>query len=311
MKERDVLGGRLTYLLFISTGDVIIDQFKPAYLSLILGLVFTEEISLSWTNVGMFVSGMPSISAFAITSRVESDWLRKVIVFSLALAGATRGYSQYALTLFGVSLTCAVLLANLGSRAWNFLHWQPLGYGGTLEPIVSYVAAILTGLVFPYLGHRQTQAGGKGAMESVIRVAFMVALVFVVSDYDEIQQFLVTGSENCTQDWVNIAVGVWFTLSLTASLCMVMKIEPEGVWPEDEEPLLEAADSSPVGFKVPNLPDFPIDPSLANHGISWLPIELEFFLGIFMALAIGGGMCYLAFTDIDEYFMERITDFEP
>ena len=287
----------LTYLLFISTEDVIIDQFKPAYLSLILGIVFTEEISLSWTNVGMFVTGMPSISAFTITSRVESDWLRKVIIFSLALAGATTGYSQYALTLFGVSLTCAVLLANLGSRAWNFLQWQPLGYGGLLEPIVSYVAAIITGMVFPYLGHRQITSGGNGAMESVIRVAFMVAVVFVVSSYDEIQQFLVIGSENCSQDWVNIAVGVWFALSLTASLCMIMKIDPEGVWCEDEEPLLEADHSSPIGFKVPNLPDFPIDPSLANHGISCVNIKLEFFFGIFMALALGAGICYLAFID--------------
>jgi hypothetical protein len=296
-------------LFFISKGDVIIDQFKPAYLSLILGLVFNEEISLSWTNVGMFVSGMPSISAFAITSRVESDWLRKVILFTLTVAGATTGYSQYALTLFGVSLTCAVLLANLGSRAWNFLKWQPLGYGGPLEPIVSYVAAILTGMVFPYLGHRQIAAGGKGAMESVIRVAFMVAVVFVVSNNDEIQQFLVIGSENCTQDCVNIAVGVWFALSLTASLCMVMKMEPEGMWPEDEEPLLEADHSSPVGFKVPNLPDFPIDPSLANHGISCVDIKLEFFFGIFMALALGGGICYLAFTDIVEDFTQSIDVF--
>jgi hypothetical protein len=284
------------------------DQFKPAYLSLILGLVFTEEISLSWTNVGMFVSGMPSISAFAITSRVESDWLRKVLLFSLAMAGATSGLSQYALTLFGISLTCAVLLANLGSRAWNFLQWQPLGYGGRLEPIVSYVAAILTGIVFPYLGHRQVEAGGKAAMESVFRVAFLVAIVFVVSDYDEIQQFLVVGSQNCSQDWVNIAVGAWFAFSLIASLCMVMQIEPEGVWPEDEEPLLEADHSSPVGFKVPNLPDFPIDPSLANHGIPWLNIKLEFYLGIVMALALGGGICYLAFTDIDEEFTQSMTD---
>jgi hypothetical protein len=256
----------------------------------------------------MFVSGMPSISAFAITSRVESDWLRKVILFSLALAGANTGDSQYILTLFGVSLTCAVLLANLGSRAWNFLHWKPLGYGGPFAPIISYVAAILTGMVFPYLGHRKIEAGGNVAMESVIRIAFMVAVVFVVSNYDEIQQFLVIGSNDCSQDWVNIVVGVWFALSFTSSLCMIMTIEPERVWPEEEEPLLEADHSSPVGFKVPNLPDFPINPSLANHGISCLNIKLEFFFGVFVALALGGGICYLAFTDILETFPHSMTD---
>ena len=47
----------------------------------------------------------------------------------------------------------------------------------------------------PYLGHRSIQAGGKAAMESVLRAAFVVAVVFVISDHDDFQKFLVVGSQ--------------------------------------------------------------------------------------------------------------------
>lgn len=81
---------------------------------------------------------------------------------------------------------------------------------------------------------------------------------------------------------------------------MILKIEPQGIWPDDEEPLLQQDHTSPVGFMVPNLPAFPIDPKLARRGLSWLDLRVEFMLGIIMALAIGGGVCYLGFSTIDE-----------
>jgi hypothetical protein len=183
-----------SFSLFLSE-DTIVDEFRPAYLALLLGVVFSEEISLSWTNVAMFVRGFPSMSAYAVTSRVESDWLRKVLILALAVASVTTGTTQFFLTLVGVGLTCVVLLANLGSRAWGFLKWKPLGYWGPLDSIVAFLAAVTTGLCVPYLAHRQVESGGKAAMESVIRMAFMVALLFVISDHDEIQKFLVVGSE--------------------------------------------------------------------------------------------------------------------
>lgn len=177
------------------SAEVIIDQFRPAYLSFLLGIVFYEEISYSWIYTAMFVRGVPSISACTVTSNVETDWLRKVIIFALALGGATTGRVQVVLTLFGISLTCAVLLANLGSRAWGFLKWRPLPYGGPVTPAIAYLAAILAGITVPYMGHRRIEAGGKAAMESVIISAVLVAAVFVLSDYDSFQQFLVIGSE--------------------------------------------------------------------------------------------------------------------
>ena len=84
----------------------------------------------------------------------------------------------------------------------------------------------------------------------------------------------------CNQDYVNLAVGAWWAFSFFASMLLVLRIEPQGIWPEDEEPLLEEDHASPVGYKVPNLPEFPIDPSLANLGIPWLDIRVELMMAI-------------------------------
>jgi hypothetical protein len=107
-------------------------------------------------------------------------------------------------------------------------------------------------------------------------------------------------TQNCNQDYVNIGVGVWWSLSLITSLFILLRKEREGIWPEDEEPLLENAHSSPVGYKVPNLPDFPIDPILAVRGVPCVNMKFEFMFGIAMALTLGGGMCFLAFTSVDD-----------
>ena len=87
---------------------------------------------------------------------------------------------------------------------------------------------------------------------------------------------------------------------------LVLRIEPQGIWPEDEEPLLEQDHASPVGYKVPNLPEFPIDPSLANLGMSWLDIRLEFAIGCLLSIAVGGGMCLMSFTNADEELASKI-----
>jgi hypothetical protein len=98
-----------------------LEDFRPAYLALVLGLVFSEEISLSWTNVALLVRGIPSISAYSLTSKVDSDWLRKLLILLLAVASYTTSTFQQVCTLGGVTLTCLVLLANLGSRSWKYV----------------------------------------------------------------------------------------------------------------------------------------------------------------------------------------------
>jgi hypothetical protein len=89
-------------------------------------------------------------------------------------------------------------------------------------------------------------------------------------------------------------------MSFLTSLFLILRVEAANVFPEEEEVLLEESHSSPVGFKVPNLPDFRIDPNLAQKGFSMFDIRVEFLCGVFLALGIGSGIVYLAFTDFDE-----------
>lgn len=162
---------------------------------MLLGLVFVEEISLSWLNTAMFIRGMPSISAYSITTNFETDWIRKLLVFCLYLGAATEGDARLILTLTGISMTCLVVLANLGARAWGFMGRRPLRFGGPFEPIFAYCAAVAVGLALPYLAYRETQGGRQPAIRGTILHALMVAIIVVASDYNKIQQFLVIGSE--------------------------------------------------------------------------------------------------------------------
>lgn len=170
-------------------------QLKPAYLALIIGLVLTEEISLSWTNVVMMVQACPSLSAFSVTKGHGSDWIRKGLILLLALAGAATGKVQVVLSILGILFTCTVLLANLGARAWYFFHWQPLSYNGPLSSLLAYMTAVVTGFSLPFLGHRTASVGGKPAIESILRFALMIALVFVFSDFDSVQNFIIVGTQ--------------------------------------------------------------------------------------------------------------------
>jgi hypothetical protein len=150
---------------------------------------------MSWLNASMLVRATPSVSAHSLVSSVGSDQIRKVLLLCLALAGAAEGTMQWVLTLVGIGLACIVLLANLGSRAWHFLGWHPQRYNGMSASIVAYIAAVVTGIFVPYMGHRDIEVGGKAAMEYVIKTALLVAVVFVISDFDEVQKFIIVGSE--------------------------------------------------------------------------------------------------------------------
>jgi hypothetical protein len=177
--------------LYIFPTDVV-PNLKPAYLSVVLGLVLTEEISLSWLNASMLIRATPSVSAHALTSPLGSDSLRKVVLFTLAFASAT---NHWGLTMIGVVGAIILLLANLGARSWHALGWRPLRYTGFGSFWVAYLLAVGTGFVFPYMGHSTIAMGGKGALEYVLRTAVLVAVVFVLSDIDELQRFVVIGSE--------------------------------------------------------------------------------------------------------------------
>jgi hypothetical protein len=160
---------------------------------LILGVVLAEEMSLSWTNTVMMVQACPSISACSVTKSYGSDWIRKVIILLLAIAGAATGKTQVALTMIGILLACIVLLANLGARAWHFHQWHPMTYHGPFASLAAYMTAVATGFAVPYLGHRTASVGGKAAIESILRLGCALALAYVVTDFDEVRKFLIVG----------------------------------------------------------------------------------------------------------------------
>lgn len=316
-----------SFNLFLSFNpDEMLGQLKPAYLALIIGLCLVEEMSLSWTNTVMMVQAWPSISAYHVARDSGSDWIRKITILMLALAGAASGKSQVVLTMVGILCSCAVLLANLGSRTWYFFQWQPLSYNGPLSSTLSYMTAVVTGFALPFLGHRTASVGGKPAIESILRLALLLSLSFVITDFDSVQKFIIVGKEvtnaflfsrsgsivvhagtfnflfclvfveqGCNQVAVNSFVGVWFSVSLVASMLIAGNVEPIRDYP-DEEPLLEEDHNSPVGYRVPNLPDFPVDPSLAKRGIRRLSLRIELSVGMFLAAVIGAGIVALAFT---------------
>mmetsp|Transcript_25106 Transcript_25106/g.43959 ORF Transcript_25106/g.43959 Transcript_25106/m.43959 type:complete len:563 (-) Transcript_25106:78-1766(-) len=305
-----------------ATSDTSTETFGPAYLATILGLVFSEELSLSWTNVGMFVRGFPSISAFEIMSRVESDWLRKALILCLAITSATTGITRKICTLGGIALACCILLANLGSRSWKFMGWKPLftgegsfctcpgiwGLQSILEGLVSYALAVVTGLFLPYMGHRQIESGGTAAMESVLRIAVVVAAVFFASDHNAVQDFLVIGSGECSQEIVNMSVGIWWCVSLIACLLVLHGRKSVEYWPDTKEPLLIEDHASPIGFKVPHLPDFPIDPVFAAKPTTFcMNVTMELLVGVLLALGVGGFLFFLGYSNLGDQILGSYT----
>jgi hypothetical protein len=86
------------------------------------------------------------------------------------------------------------------------------------------------------------------------------------------------------------------------------KVEPIRNYP-DEEPLLEEDHRSPVGYRVPNLPDFPIDPYLGKKGRIPLPMRIELSFGALLAALIGAGVIALVFTEWGTATEKAVLDF--
>jgi len=272
---------------------------KPGYISLILGLILYEEISHVSLNVAMFVRGVPSVGAYTLLSVFDSDWPRKAVVFLLAITSAMdEGSStQRYCTLVGIGLAMLLLAANLGSRAWYFMKWRPLSCcGGTfLAPIVSLFVAALVGLIFPYIGFNKIQAGGKAAVQLVIINTIIVAGLFVVSDLDVIQHFLIKGSDSCNQDNVNITLGIWIAMTSITSIFAAKNIavvsnddQLEGEGEDDNDQLLVEDHASPCGYKIPNFPDHPVDPVyFGSKGCDCLSLKFEILFGLVISVGVG------------------------
>ena len=72
------------------------------------------------------------------------------------------------------------------------------------------------------------------------------------------------------------------------------------------ERLLMEDHSSPVGYKVPSLPDFEIDPTIVNTGLPCISISTECIIGFVLALMFGTVMIGLAFTSWDDDVYDSI-----
>lgn len=107
---------------------------------------------------------------------------------------------------------------------------------------------------------------------------------------------------------MNIAVGGWWSFTLLSSLCLVRSINYVDEKPSCGEKLLEEDHASPVGYKVPSLPDYEIDPSLAKSGSKWVPVQLEFIIGVILAVGVGGAIVALGYTSWDEDFYDEVSD---
>ena len=61
-----------------------------------------------------------------------------------------------------------------------------------------------------------------------------------------------------------------------------------------------------MGYKVPSLPDFEIDPTISNTGSACITMSTEFCIGIVMALSFGAAIIGLAFTSLDDNVHDAI-----
>jgi hypothetical protein len=102
---------------------------------------------------------------------------------------------------------------------------------------------------------------------------------------------------------------MWWTLTLLLSLVLVRRIPYLDQKPAKiGERLLIEDHASPVGYKVPSLPDYEIDPVLANTGSKCFSLTFEMCIGFIMAFAVGTWIIALAFTTWEEDLYKDIED---
>ena len=76
----------------------------------------------------------------------------------------------------------------------------------------------------------------------------------------------------------------------------------------DEEEYPRPNHASPVGYVVPELPNFVIDPNQIKKGSPCLSLTVEILIGCAMALVLGGFMVFLSVSEIDEKITESLNN---
>lgn len=274
-----------------------LDQTNPAFFGLIMGLILTEEMTLSWLNASLFVQGIPSTSSYQLLNKDRHDWIHKAILACLIFAGASSGDTRILLLIIGVSLACVALLANMGSRAWHFFQFSPVSTCGPMTPLISFLGAVAAGIFFPHMGHREIECGGKPAIESIVKNAFFVSTFFALSSYESIQRCFLAGAEGYNQNIVSIAVGSWILCTMLSNLVLAALKTPGATKAKDPKDRLLFNDQySPVGYRVPTFPSFVINPSHEKNGLPYIQLDHELYFSVFVSLLIMGAILSMAFT---------------
>lgn len=110
------------------------------------------------------------------------------------------------------------------------------------------------------------------------------------------KKFYLFSLQGCSQDYVNVGFGVWWTITLLVSLFLVRQIKNKSKQLVDGEHLLEQCHASPVGYKVPSLPDFEIDTTRAKSGLWCFSPAVEVGAGLIMAVVVGAALFYFGLT---------------
>lgn len=79
-------------------------------------------------------------------------------------------------------------------------------------------------------------------------------------------------------------------ITFVCALFMVKTVPFRDEAPDTAEQFLVEEHTSPVGYKVAQLPDYEVDPNKVLESRSWLSLDCKFMFGVFLALSIGGAM---------------------
>jgi hypothetical protein len=115
-------------------------------------------------------------------------------------------------------------------------------------------------------------------------------------------------TQGCDQQIINIATGAWIGSTVLLNLVLAVYIAQKPRLTESDNSLLCEDSNSPVGYRVPNFPDFIVDPSNAKRGLSFISLENEMYLSLFVALLMMAAIVSMPYTGWNTALQDYISD---
>jgi hypothetical protein len=239
--------------------------------------------------------------SFAVTWKTSSKSVylfffksvpRHLSVIALLLsAAATSLVYQKAFALVGVALIVVTLAANLGGRAWRNAGFGPMQCSALGSAAVGHIVSVIFGILIPVLGFRELEVGGQAALERSMIYSFIIAITFLASDIQPIQSYVVVGSSgnDSPQAIINAIMGVCWLVCAVSCLALAPLIK-NGRKNFSEDKFLVKDENSPVGYTVPCLPNYYIEPHMISKPLLSLPENFIKATGSFLTVAVGGGI---------------------